>query len=132
MVKGLPILAGVSGLGASVEAGLSTVNPGTLEVLGRWPLTVILGAVCVICVYFMYKQSKDNAERNAVINKAITDTFLALSAGERTASEKLFMQNSASTKELAEAHAKVFKELVESHAKETRILLDELTKRKPV
>ena len=120
-VRFLPILAAASGLGASVEAGLpyDATNPSTLDALGRWPLTVILGAVCVTCVYFMYKQSKDNADRT-----------LAMVEGERLATEHRIQNNVTVTKELAENNAKVVKELAENNAKEIRILLDELIKKK--
>jgi len=119
-VRFLPILAAASGLGASVEAGLpyDATNPSTLDALGRWPLTVILGAVCVTCVYFMYKQSKDNADRT-----------LAMVEGERLATEHRIQNNVTVTKELAEKNAKVVKELAENNAKEIRILLDELIKK---
>jgi len=120
-VRFLPILAAASGLGASVEAGLpyDATNPSTLDALGRWPLTVILGAVCVTCVYFMYKQSKDNADRT-----------LAMVEGERLATEHRIQNNVTVTKELAENNAKVVKELAENNSKEIRILLDELIKKK--
>jgi hypothetical protein len=120
-VRFLPILAAASGLGASVEAGLpyDATNPSTLDALGRWPLTVILGAVCVTCVYFMYKQSKDNADRT-----------LAMVEGERLATEHRIQNNVTVTKELAEKNAKVVKELAENNSKEIRILLDELIKKK--
>jgi len=120
-VRFLPILAAASGLGASVEAGLpyDATNPSTLDALGRWPLTVILGAVCVTCVYFMYKQSKDNADRT-----------LAMVEGERLATEHRIQNNVTVAKELAENNAKVTKELAENNAKEIRILLDELIKKK--
>jgi hypothetical protein len=119
-IRFLPILAATSGLGASVEAGLpyDATNPSTLDALGRWPLTVILGAVCVTCVYFMYKQSKDNADRT-----------LAMVEGERLATEHRIQNNVTVTKELAENNAKVVKELAENNAKEIRILLDELIKK---
>jgi hypothetical protein len=119
-VRFLPILAAASGLGASVEAGLpyDATNPSTLDALGRWPLTVILGAVCVTCVYFMYKQSKDNADRT-----------LAMVEGERLATEHRIQNNVTVTKELAENNAKVVKELAENNAKEIRILLAELIKK---
>ena len=119
-IRFLPILAATSGFGASVEAGLpyDATNPSTLDALGRWPLTVILGAVCVTCVYFMYKQSKDNADRT-----------LAMVEGERLATEHRIQNNVTVTKELAENNAKVVKELAENNAKEIRILLDELIKK---
>jgi hypothetical protein len=132
--KLLPLLAAVSGLGASVEAGLpyNAADPSTLDALGRWPLTVILGAVCVTCVYFMYRQSKDNADRT-----------LAMVEGERTATEHRIASNMQVTNELAENNARVVKELAESnakvvqelaanHAREIRALLDELSKSKVI
>jgi hypothetical protein len=125
-IKIAALIAGVTGMGASVVPGLPETS--TLDALGRWPLTVILGAVCVTCVYFMYKQSKDNADRNVVSSTENGKMFLAMIEGERLATEKRITSNALVTKELAENNAKMVRELAESHAKEIRTLLDELSK----
>jgi hypothetical protein len=125
----LPIIAGLSGMGASVEAGIPS-EPNTWAELFRLPVTGLLGFVCIACVYFMYKQSKDNAER-----------VLSLIEGERAATEKRVSSNALITKELAENNARVVKDLATSnalvmkesaelHAAEIRVLLDELKGRK--
>ena len=139
-IKFLPIVAGISGMGASVEGGLPA-DSSTFEAIGRWPLTVILGAVCVTCVYFMYRQSRDNADRVATTARVNGECVLSLIAGERAAIEHRIASNALVTKELADNNAKVVKELAESnaktvrelaenHAKEMRTLLDEVGKKK--
>jgi cbb3-type cytochrome oxidase subunit 3 len=123
----LPILASISGLEASVIAGMP--NSDTLDAFGRWPLTVILGAVCVACVYFMYLQAKNAADRAAAMSSNNCRTLLDMAIGEREAAEKRTLSHSQATRELAEANAKVVKDLAENHAKELRTLLDEIVKR---
>ena len=110
----LPILAAVSGLGASIEAGLP-VDPGTLDAFAKWPLTVILGAVCVVCVFFMYWQGREHSR-----------AMLEMIRGEREATKERVSANALVTKELAENNAKQVRELAETHAKEIRTLLDEI------
>jgi hypothetical protein len=140
-VRFLPILAAASGLGASVEAGLpyDATNPSTLDALGRWPLTVILGAVCVTCVYFMYRQSRDNSNRSAQAAQENGRIILAMVEGERAATEQRMIRNATVTHELAENNAKVVKEVAENnakvmkdfaeeHSRSIRTLLDELAK----
>lgn len=48
------IVAGGAAIGATAVAAL----PGseTVEAVGRWPLVVILGAVCCFCVWIIYLQ----------------------------------------------------------------------------
>jgi hypothetical protein len=141
-IKLLPLLAGISGMGASVEAGLpyNATNPSTVDALGRWPLTVILGAVCVVCVYFMYRQSRDNADKVMTTSKMNGESILSLIEGERLETQhrinsnalvtkELAENNAKVVKELAENNAKVVKELAENHANEIRTLLAELEKR---
>jgi hypothetical protein len=127
IIRFLPFLAGISGMGASVEAGLP--DSGTFEAIGRWPLTVILGAVCVTCVYFMYRQSHDYADRTVLLiegERAATEHRIASNA---LVTKELAENNAKVVKELAENNAKVVKELADNHAKEIRTLLDELEKR---
>ena len=122
-IKLTALLAGLSGMCASVEAGIP-MEPGTLEALGRWPVTVILGVVCVTCVYFMYKQSKDNADWNAKLSQENSRAFLSMVEGERLATEHRIANNLQATKNLAENNAKVVKDLAENNAKVVRELAE--------
>ena len=133
-----PFLASVTGMTASVEAG-AVPEPGTLDALGRWPVTVVLGAVCVVCVYFMYRQSKENADRNSASQLASNKALLEMVSGERAATEHRIISNATATKELADNNARVVKELAENnakvvkdladnHAQNLRTLLDEISK----
>jgi hypothetical protein len=125
-IKILSLAAGTSSLLASVEAGLPDAD--TLDSLGRWPVTVILGAVCVACVYFIYKQSKDNAERSSTVSRENNTLFLEMVSGERLATEHRVASNAQATKELAENNARVVKELADNHARNLQTLLDEIRK----
>jgi hypothetical protein len=116
-MKYLSFLAAFTGMGASIEGGLPT-DPGTLNALAHWPLTTILGAVCVICVYFLYRQSKENSQ-----------TMLKMVEGERQATEHRISSNALITKELADNNAKLVRELAEGHAQNLRMLLDEIGKK---
>jgi hypothetical protein len=122
----LATLAGTSAFAASVASIIP--EPAALEVIGKWPVPVVLGAVCVVCVYFMYRQSKDNADRTVTANKTHCDALVAMAEGERLAAEKRTIAHATMTKELAESNAKVTKELAESNAREIRTLIDELVK----
>ena len=53
----MALLAGASGALASVTAGLPEADK--LEAIGKWPLTVVLGAVCCFCVWIIYRQGAD-------------------------------------------------------------------------
>lgn len=57
MIEAKLIASGaVAGLSATVlAADIVPVNSDVLEALGRWPASVVLGAVCIACVYFMYR-----------------------------------------------------------------------------
>ena len=57
-MKTVAIFAGLSGLLASTVASVP-VDPQSLEAVGKWPLTVVLGGVCCFCVYLMYRQGSD-------------------------------------------------------------------------
>jgi hypothetical protein len=114
--KIVALIAGVTGMCASIAPALP--DSDTIDSLGRWPLTVILGAVCVTCVYFMYRQSRENGR-----------AILTMVEGERLAAEHRIIANMQATKELAENNARVVKELAENNSKELRILLDEICKK---
>lgn len=108
--------AGLSGFGASVAASLP--DNSQLETIGKWPLTVILGAVCCFCIWINFKQGKNHSQG-----------LILMAEGERLAAEKRTIAHATLTKELAESNAIIAKELAENHAKEIRTLLDEITKR---
>ena len=57
-MKLIAISGAVSALLASTVATVP-VDPQSLEAVGKWPLTVVLGVVCCFCVYLMYRQSSD-------------------------------------------------------------------------
>ncbi len=63
--------------------GSLPVDPESIEAVSRWPLTVILGAVCSFCVWLMYKQSKDFAKTTAEVAekaaKTTTENAMAMS-----------------------------------------------------
>lgn len=117
LVRLLPTLAAISGFAASVEAGLPT-DPGSLDAIGKWPLTVVLGAVCVCSIYLGYRQAKENAEK-----------IVQMAEGEREANALRAENYSKVTSALAERNASTIKELAENHAKEMRTLLDEFVKK---
>jgi len=54
-------LTGLTGLSASVVAQLP--DSKQLDAVGRWPLTVVLGAVCCFLAWLLYKQADKNADR---------------------------------------------------------------------
>ena len=58
MMKLIAISGAVSALLASTVATVP-VDPQSLEAIGKWPLTIVLGVVCCFCVYLMYRQSSD-------------------------------------------------------------------------
>ena len=55
------IVGGVAGLGASLAVAVP--DGETIEAVGRWPLTVVLGAVCCFCVWIIYRQGCKFGER---------------------------------------------------------------------
>ena len=129
-VRFFPAVAAVTGFAASVEAGIPT-DPGTLEAIGKWPITIVLGAVCVISIYIGYLQAKNSAdraaqtaqntaERDAIKSELHYKTILAMAEGERIAAEKRNVANAIAVKDLAESNARVTKELAESNARVTR------------
>ncbi|MDO9543239.1 MAG: hypothetical protein Q7J98_13105 [Kiritimatiellia bacterium] len=52
------VIAGGSALSASIIASVPT-DSASIEALGKWPLTIVLGAVCCFCVWIIYKQGSD-------------------------------------------------------------------------
>lgn len=114
----LPALAMLSAVGASVEAGMPT-DPGTIEALSKWPLTVVLGAVCVAICYLMYRQGRDHS-----------NNLISMADGERQANAMRAENYSKVTRELAERNAQIVKEMSESHTKDIRMLLDEFVKQR--
>ena len=63
------IVAGCAAVGATVAA----VTPGseTVEAVGRWPLVVVLGAVCCFCVWIIYLQGCQFGKRLDKLSDAI-------------------------------------------------------------
>ena len=57
-MKTVAIFGGISALLASTVAAVP-VDPQSIEAVGKWPLTVVLGGVCCFCVYLMYRQGSD-------------------------------------------------------------------------
>jgi cbb3-type cytochrome oxidase subunit 3 len=131
MMRFLPIIAATAGLGASVEAAIP-VSPGTLEAAAKLPLVVILGIVCVVAIFFMYRQNRDNADRAAKVAEENCRTFLALAQGERIAVEKLFNQSSTVAKDLAESHARILQTQADAHNKDVQMLIEEIIKQRGV
>ena len=53
--KAIAISAG----GLAALASAAPASPEALEAVSKWPVTVVLGAVCCFCVYLMYRQGSD-------------------------------------------------------------------------
>ena len=68
-MKVLAVIGGVAALGASAAAAMP--DSQTLEAVGRWPLTVILGAVCCFCVWIIYRQGCQFGQRLDKLSDAI-------------------------------------------------------------
>ena len=116
-VSAIPsILAGVSGFGASVVAQVPT-DPGSLEAIGKWPLTVVLGAVCVISIYFGYRQGKESRA-----------DIVKMAEGERIANALRVENYSKVTSALADRHAESLKQMTEAYNKEITTLLERIVK----
>ena len=110
-------LAGVSGFGASIVAQIPA-DPGSLEAIGKWPLTVVLGAVCVVSIYFSYRQGKES--RSDIVKMA---------EGERLANAQRVENYSKVTSALADRHAESLKQLAEAHNKEVITLLEKIVRK---
>ena len=67
--RGEAIVAGGAALGATVVAALP--DSQTLEAVGRWPLVVVLGAVCCFCVWIIYLQGCQFGKRLDKLSDAI-------------------------------------------------------------
>jgi hypothetical protein len=133
-------LASVTGMSASVIGGIPT-DPGTIEAVGKWPLTIVLGMVCVISIYIGYLSSKEAAvrtlrmiegERLATEKTALSTTNAAkeLAVESAKALKDVATDSAKALKELATDSAKALREVAEAHAKEVRTLLDEVVKKK--
>ena len=68
-MKVLAVIGGGAALGASATAAMP--DSQTLEAVGRWPLTVILGAVCCFCVWIIYRQGCQFGQRLDKLSDAI-------------------------------------------------------------
>lgn len=67
------IVGGSSALAASVIASMPT-DPASIEALGKWPLTIVLGAVSCFCVWIVYKQGSDYRKSTEdIINKILIE-----------------------------------------------------------
>ena len=64
-------VGGVAALGASTAAALP--DGEMVEAVGRWPLTVVLGAVCCFCVWIIYKQGCKFGERLDRLSDSLKD-----------------------------------------------------------
>lgn len=61
-----------SGLAASaVAAEVPLPKPEVIDAVGRWPLTVVLGAVCCFLAWLMYRQACMFGERLDHFSSAI-------------------------------------------------------------
>lgn len=138
--KVFTILASTTGMGASVIGGIPT-DPGTIEAVGKWPLTIVLGVVCVISIYIGYLSSKESAarmlrmiegERLATEKAAASTTNAAkeLAVESAKALKDVATESARALKELATDSAKALREVADAHAKETRSLVDEVIKQR--
>jgi hypothetical protein len=71
------IVAGCSMAVATVAAALPDV--ASVEAVGRWPVVVVLGAVCCFCVWIIYKQGCQFGKRLDKQADAIKDLAKFLS-----------------------------------------------------
>ena len=63
------LVAGGAALGATAVAALP--DSETFEAVGRWPLVVVLGAVCCFCVWIIYLQGCQFGKRLDKLSDAI-------------------------------------------------------------
>jgi len=75
--KAAAIVAVISAAGASLAAG--TPDSQTIDAVGRWPLVVILGAVCCFCVWIIYQQGCKFGERLDKLSDAMQNLAKCLS-----------------------------------------------------
>ena len=55
ITKAIAISAG----SLAAVASAAPASPEALEAVSKWPVTVVLGAVCCLCVYLLYRQGSD-------------------------------------------------------------------------
>ena len=111
MIQIEPIIAGASGMAASVVASVP-VDHSSLDAIGRWPLTVVLGAVCCFCVYLNYRQGvmfQAGAVRQA--------------EQHRIAAEKLAKSNTDSVQQLIKSQSASVERLAASSTKMSELLM---------
>ena len=63
------IVAGGSAVGATAVAAMPSSE--SLDAVGRWPIVVILGAVCCFCVWIIYCQGCQFGKRLDKLSDAI-------------------------------------------------------------
>ncbi len=63
------MVAGVAAVGATTAVALPDTE--TFEAVGRWPLVVVLGAVCCFCVWIIYLQGCQFGKRLDKLSDAI-------------------------------------------------------------
>lgn len=63
------MVAGIAAVGATTAAALPDM--GTVEAVSRWPLVVVLGAVCCFCVWIIYLQGCQFGKRLDKLSDAI-------------------------------------------------------------
>ena len=73
------VVGGLAALGAGASASMP--DGELVEAVGRWPLTVVLGAVCCFCVWIIYKQGCKFGERLDKLSDSLKD--LAANLKER-------------------------------------------------
>ena len=71
-MKTVAIFGALSAMLASTVAAVP-VDPQSIEAVGKWPLTVVLGGVCCFCVYLMYRQGSDYRQSIDTVAGALKD-----------------------------------------------------------
>ena len=63
----------IAASGAAIGATMAAALPGseTVDAVGRWPLVVVLGAVCCYCVWIIYLQGCQFGKRLDKLSDAI-------------------------------------------------------------
>lgn len=103
--------AGLAAIGASLAASIP-IDAGTADAIARWPLTVILGALCCYCVYMMYRQSRDFAlAASSAANDHATALKEAATISARSAAD-IAGSSSKATTEAAIVMARAVSEMV--------------------
>ena len=73
------VIGGTAIVGATMAAALP--DSESLDAVGRWPLVLILGAVCCFCVWIIYCQGCQFGKRLDKLSDAISE--LAANLKER-------------------------------------------------